>query len=333
VEFSLNNFQQAHLRISQFIEQTPLKFSKSLSDKYGKNIYLKLETTQPGNTFKIRGAYNSILKYRQIHKVFPKQLISASGGNHGLAVSIVARKFNIPCQIVLPQSTPKYRANLLESYGANVLYKGNVWDEANQFVMESVEQNPDLFFIHPFGQFDVIEGQGSIGVEIERQLKFINNRLKAQPVTIVGSIGGGGLMAGIGTASKLYNQENQIIGVETIGADYFNKSLKAEKLTELDAVTSIAKSLGAKVGTQEIYELLSNCIDLSITVEDKNAVEWMQVILENEKILVEPATSCIFEIYESTFDKIKYNDVIMIICGANTSYEEFLQYKKTFGIN
>lgn len=318
--YALSDFQHALVNVRKVIPPTPLKYSKWLSELTEKNIYLKLETVNPGNSFKIRGVTNFLYTYRDTYQQFPEKVVSASGGNHGLAVAIIAQQLQIPCKIVLPVNSPQYRIDLLQSYNAEVELFGDVWDDANIYAQQLLDEHSA--YIPPFSHEWVIHGQGTIGLEVFQQNPAIT--------TIIGSIGGGGLMAGTAASFKLNNSNSLVYGVETIGADYYSQSRKAKKLIQLDGITSIAKSLGAKTGTDNVFQLLNTYIDQTFTVPDKLAVQMMRDFLEHEQLLIEPATSC--SVAALLNNAIEGDNIAVIICGSNSTYTEFLKWQQQFGI-
>ncbi|MHA1992744.1 MAG: threonine ammonia-lyase [Candidatus Hodarchaeales archaeon] len=313
----LTDFEDARKRILPYVDPSPIKKSNWLSKELDAEVYLKLECLQPGRSFKIRGATNALLSQKSL----PKKVITASGGNHGLGVTIACNRVNVPCLVVLPTSTSKYRAQLLEDLGAEVLLRGAAWDESNDYALKLAE-DPDILYIHPFADREVMLGQGTIALELVDQLSDFD--------TLIASVGGGGLLGGISLALEAMGKDVQIYSVETEGAESLAKSLEAQKLVELPAITSIAKTLGAKKTTPFIFETMQRLIDRYFVVTDADAVDSLVKFLDEEKILIEPATSCIVSVALQNPQLFRGKKVVFIICGSNVTLHEVEGWKKQF---
>ena len=314
-------FRRAYDNLKKFVKQTPLIYSDWLSKELNGSVYLKLECFNPGNSFKIRGAVNSILEEEKL----PEKIITASGGNHGLGVVIACNLFNLQCTVVLPKSTSQFRVDLLKNLGADVIIFGDAWDEANEYATSLVEEGVSKY-IHAFADKSVMMGQGTIIPEIESQIDLSNVDI------FVASIGGGGLLAGNSLAIEKLGYDIEIIGVETKGADTIALSLKEDKLIKLENIDSIAKTLGAKTTTQEIFSIMKEHVSQMIVVEDKAAVEALFRFLKTEKILIEPATSCLIAAALENKDLFKNKTSIFVICGSNVSIDEAMNWKEEFGV-
>ena len=310
---------KARERISH-IKASLVIHSPWLSRKLDAEVYLKLECFQPGNSFKIRGASNALLSQDPL----PDQVITASGGNHGLGVAFACRRAGVPCKVVLPTSTSEYRAKLLREIGAEVQLYGDAWDDANSYALE-LANSPSKLYIHPFADYEVVLGQGTIALELMEQLPEFD--------ILVASVGGGGLLTGISLALEQLGYPGEIVAVETIGAESMHRSLAAAEIVELDAITSIAKTLGARKTEPFIFESLKRLVTHSLIVDDKNAVISLLEFLDNEKILIEPATSCTIAAAFQNPEIFKNKKVVFIICGSNVSMEEVENWKEEFKLN
>ncbi|MCH8907379.1 MAG: pyridoxal-phosphate dependent enzyme [Candidatus Heimdallarchaeota archaeon] len=317
--FDLDTFKQAEKRIRATVGKSPLVKSAWLSKELDAEVYLKLECMQPGRSFKIRGATNALLSA----DTMPKKVITASGGNHGLGVAIASKRAGIPSLIVLPTSTPSHRVDLLRDLGADVLLYGVAYDEANEHA-KILAKESDTLYIHAFADDEVIVGQGTISLELVNELGSFD--------ILVASIGGGGLLSGITLGLKAQGLVNsiEIIAVETEGANCFAASLAEDRVVELKAITSIAKTLGAKATSQFNFETLKELVNESVVVTDKEAVEALNLFLDHEKILVEPATSCIFAAALKDKEKFRGKKVVFIVCGSNVTLDEFRLWNQEF---
>ena len=315
----LNEFLETQQRIA-YVKPSPLIHSTWLSEELNAEVYLKLEYLQPGNSFKIRGASNALLSQDPL----PEQVITASGGNHGLGVAVACKRADVPCKVVLPTSTSDYRVKLLEDLGAEVQLYGDAWDDANRYALK-LAASPNILYIHPFADRDVILGQGTIALELKEQLPEFD--------ILVASVGGGGLLTGISLALEQLDYQGEIVAVETIGAESLHKSIIAGEIVELDAITSIAKTLGARKTEPFIFDSLKRLVTHSLIVHDREAVRTLLDFLEHEKILVEPATSCIIAAAFNNPEIFKKKKVVFIICGSNVSMDEVEYWKEEFNLS
>ncbi len=315
----LNEFLETQQRIAH-VKPSPVIHSPWLSKELNAEVYLKLEYLQPGNSFKIRGASNALLSQDPL----PEQVITASGGNHGLGVAVACKRADVPCKVVLPTSTSDYRVKLLEDLGAEVQLYGDAWDDANRYALK-LAASPNILYIHPFADRDVILGQGTIALELKEQLPEFD--------ILVASVGGGGLLTGISLALEQLDYHGEIVAVETIGAESLHKSIIAGEIVELDAITSIAKTLGARKTEPFIFDSLKRLVTHSLIVHDSEAVISLLDFLDHEKILVEPATSCIIAAAFNNPEIFKNKKVVFIICGSNVSMEEVENWKIEFNLS
>ncbi|MHA2030396.1 MAG: threonine ammonia-lyase, partial [Candidatus Kariarchaeaceae archaeon] len=248
---------------------------------------------------------------------------TASGGNHGLGVATISTKLDIPTLIVLPKGTSDNRIKILEDIGAETYITGNSWDDSNKYAIELAKESEDLY-IHAFADPTVIQGQGTMVVEIIDEMDDID--------TIIASVGGGGLLTGISLAVEAFGKSNEIslYAVETSGANCFNASLESNRLIELDEITSIAKTLGARQMSEFNYQTLKRLIHKSYVVSDKDAVLSLIDFLNYEKIIVEPAMSCIISAMLQNKTEFRDKKIAIIVCGSNVTFEEVEKWKSKF---
>jgi threonine dehydratase len=309
-----NLVSDVYKRIAPYIRKTPVINSLYFSEKTGSSIYFKCENLQYTNAFKVRGAFNKIVNMPDKTKT----IITASAGNHGLAVSFAARKFGMKAIVVLPEYVPPFRANMIRALGAEVILHGQTMDELNAKVAEFTK-DPDYVYIHPFDDVDVIAGQGTIAYELLQEIPDID--------VIVVPVGGGGLISGISQYAKSFNPTIRIYGCETIGADAMSQSLKANKIVALAKTTSIAISLGATKVTDRTFEIVKNNVNEVVTVTDEEAIIALKDILEKEKLFVEPASSCaLAAVLAGKIPDIQNKKVAVILSGGNFSLEQLKNY-------
>ena len=309
-------------RIYPLSPPTPLVRSDYFSRAHGANIFLKLEILNPTNSFKTRGASNALLQLSQAQRA--KGVVTASGGNHGLGVAYAAQALGIPARIYLPLSTPESKVEDFSSFAAQVTLIGENWNDSNQSALQAVERD-GLTYIHPFDDAAVMAGQATIGLELLNDLPQID--------TLVASVGGGGLIAGITSALAVKSPATRVYGIETIGADSMTQSFRNGCVTALPAITSIANTLGALAPGARHFDIMSRYAEDIFAVSDAAAVAALVDILGNEKLLVEPAMSCCIAALSSGMIPIAPGEnIVVIVCGGNVSLADVLRWRRQFCI-
>jgi len=305
----IKTFKEAAQRISEKVHHTPI-FNlnlKPLEFDFSSNgeIYFKLENLQVTGSFKARGAANKLLTLTDAKQ--NAGFVTASGGNHGLAVAWAAASIKVPSIVFLPQSTPKDKIIDLKSYGAQVFVEGRSWDEANSLALETAKSK-GMAYIHPFADPAVIAGQGTIGLEIIEQVRNVD--------TIIVAIGGGGLIAGIAAAVKCINPSIRIIGVEPIGAPTLYESLKNGKIITLPEINTDAGTLAPRRTMPINYEIIASCIDKIILVSDEEMKTAAQVLWQKAGIAVELSAAATFAALMTKRYLPQVNEkVVAVICG------------------
>jgi threonine dehydratase len=313
---SLEEFQKAHAILQSQIKPTLLRYSEWLSKELLAEVYLKFEFLQPGRSFKIRGAMNTLLSLSEK----PSCVIASSGGNHGIAVAVACNGIGVPCCIILPESTSQHKISVLRELGAEVIVHGIDWDDAHSFGTGLSNKRNGLY-IHPFADRAVIIGQGTIVLELVEELPSFD--------VVIASAGGGGLVSGIALALKALGRKEyvEVISAETFGADCIAQSVRAKKIVELPTITSIARSLGAKKTTPFIFETISRLVDKCVVLSDEQAVSALFQFLDEEKALIEPAASCCIAAAIENRDYLKGKKIVIVVCGANIHLNEVLEWK------
>lgn len=275
-QLTLEKFEEAYERVQEVVLPTNLIQSDFFSQITGNKVYLKPENLQLTGAYKIRGAYYKISTMSEEEK--QKGLITASAGNHAQGVAYAARKFGVPATIVMPVSTPLLKVNRTKNLGAEVILYGNVYDEACEKALELAAEH-GYTFVHPFDDLDVATGQGSIAMEIVKELPTVD--------TILVPVGGGGLATGVSTLAKMLNPKIHVIGVEPAGANCLQVSLREGKVTTLDKVDTIADGTAVKTPGENIFPYLQQNLDDIITIKDDELIVAFLDVLENHKLLVE----------------------------------------------
>lgn len=273
---TLEKFEEASEVVKRVTQETKLVYSEYFSSQSGNRVYFKPENMQLTGAYKLRGAYFKISTLTEEER--GKGLITASAGNHAQGVAYAAKAYGCKAVIVMPTTTPLMKVNRTKSYGAEVVLYGDVYDEACARAYELAEE-AGYTFIHPFDDAAVATGQGTIMMEIFKELPLVDY--------ILVPIGGGGLATGVSTLAKLLNPKIHVIGVEPAGANCMQVSLKAGAVRTLDQVNTIADGTAVKTPGSVIFPYIQENINDVITVEDEELVTAFLDMVENHKMVVE----------------------------------------------
>ena len=301
---TLDKFEEASKIVSEVTLETKLVYSDFLSEKCGNSVYLKPENMQLTGAYKVRGAYYKISTLTPEER--KKGLITASAGNHAQGVAYAAKKFGVHATIVMPTTTPLIKVNRTKNLGAEVVLYGDVYDEACAKAYELAEEH-GYTFIHPFDDLAVATGQGTIAMEIFKELPLVEY--------ILVPIGGGGLATGVSTLAKLLNPKIKVIGVEPAGANCMQESLKKGEVTTLSGVNTIADGTAVKTPGSNIFPYIQKNLDDIITVEDDELIAAFLDMVENHKMIVE--NSGLLTVAALNQLKVKGKRVVSILSGGN----------------
>ena len=300
----LEDFVKAKEKLSKVLLETHLIHSPIFSKESGNVVYIKPENLQKTGSFKIRGAYNKISNLTEEEK--KRGVIASSAGNHAQGVAYGARELGIKAVIVMPKSTPLIKVESTKQYGAEVVLYGDVYDDAYKKAKE-LEEKESYVFVHPFNDEDVLDGQGTIALEIL-------NELPETDIILV-PIGGGGLISGIACAAKLIKPDIKVIGVEPEGAASAREAIKENKVVELKEANTIADGTAVKRIGDLNFEYIKKYVDEIITVSDYELMEAFLLLVEKHKIIAE--NSGILSIAATKKLKEKNKKVVSIISGGN----------------
>lgn len=300
----LYDFMEARERLGTVIEKTKLIHSNIFSDESGNDVYIKPENLQRTGAFKIRGAYNKIAKLTEEEK--KRGVIAASAGNHAQGVALAAQKLGIKAVIVMPKHTPLIKVEATRRYGAEVILTGEVYDEAYEYA-KKLQEKEGYTFVHPFNDEDVIEGQGTIALEVLEELPDAD--------IILVPIGGGGLISGIASAAKLKNPLIKIIGVEPEGAASALEARKNHHVVELDEANTIADGTAVKKIGDITFDYIEKYVDDIVTVSDYELMAAFLVLVEKHKIVAE--NSGILAVAGLKKLNVTGKKIISIISGGN----------------
>ncbi|MCR4792453.1 MAG: threonine ammonia-lyase [Lachnospiraceae bacterium] len=301
---TLESFEEASEIVSKVVRDTKLVYSEYFSNQTGNKVYLKPENMQLTGAYKVRGAYYTISTLSDEDRA--KGLITASAGNHAQGVAYAAKAYGAKAVIVMPTTTPLIKVNRTKGYGAEVILYGDVYDEACAKALELAEEK-GYTFIHPFDDLRVATGQGSIAMEIVRELPLVDY--------ILVPIGGGGLATGVSTLAKLLNPKIKVIGVEPEGAACLKASFEAGKVVTLDGVNTIADGTAVKTPGTKLFPYLKENLDDIITVPDSELVVCFLDMVENHKMVVE--NSGLLTVAALKHMKAEGKKVVSILSGGN----------------
>lgn len=272
------DFYSAKKNLEDIIKETPLIHSEVFSDESGNIVYLKPENLQRTGAFKIRGAYNKISKLSK--EEMSRGVIASSAGNHAQGVALASKILNVNATIVMPKTTPLIKVQATRDYGSNVVLYGDCYDEAYEEACR-IRDKENRVFIHPFDDIDVIEGQGTIGIEILDELKDADY--------ILVPVGGGGLISGVALAAKRMNPNVKVVGVEPEGAMAMKESVKKNEVVKLNFVDTIADGVAVKKPGEIAFGIIKEYVDEIVTVSDIEIMDAFLLLLERHKLVAENA--------------------------------------------
>ena len=301
---TLEKFEEACEVVKRVTLETKLVYSDYFSAQTGNRVYLKPENMQFTGAYKVRGAYYKMSTLSDEER--SKGLITASAGNHAQGVAYAAKCYGAKATIVMPTTTPLMKVNRTKGYGAEVVLHGDVYDEACAKAYELAAEH-GYTFIHPFDDLTVATGQGTIAMEIFKELPLVDY--------ILVPIGGGGLATGVSTLAKLLNPKIKVIGVEPAGANCMQESLKNGKVTTLPKVSTIADGTAVKTPGSKLFPYIQKNLDDIITIEDDELVVAFLDMVENHKMVVE--NSGLLTVAALKHLNVKDKRVISILSGGN----------------
>ena len=301
---TLEKFEEASEVVKKVAIETKLLYSPYFSERTGNKVYLKPENMQVTGAYKIRGAYYKISTLSDEER--SKGLITASAGNHAQGVAYAAKAYGVKAIIVMPTTTPLMKVERTKSYGAEVVLHGDVYDEACEYAYKLAEEH-GYTFIHPFDDLAVATGQGTIAMEIVKELPLVDY--------ILVPIGGGGLSTGVSTLAKLLNPNIKVIGVEPAGANCMQVSLKNKKVSPLPPVSPIADGTAVKTPGTKIFPYIQKNLDDIITVTDDELIGAFLDIVENHKMVVE--NSGLLTVAALNHLNVKGKKIVSILSGGN----------------
>ena len=306
MNITLKEFEKAAARLRPILHHTELDLSDTFSRMTGGEIYLKCENRQKTGSFKIRGASNKIACLREAGGV--SSVVASSAGNHAQGVAYAARQFGIPATIVMPKAAPIAKVQATEGYGAKVVLAGDCYDDAYAEACRICEEEGSVF-LHPYNDPEVMAGQGTLGLEMLRDLPEAD--------IIITPVGGGGLLGGVAAAVKQINPRVQIWGVQAEGSDAMVRSFHAGKLLSSETSSTIADGIAVKNPGELCWSLVRQYADDLVTVSDLQIAGAILLLLERCKQVVEPAGAAPLAAVLNGKIPVEGKKVICLMSGGN----------------
>ena len=301
---TLDKFEEASDAVKKVIFRTKLVYSEYFSAITGNKVYFKPENMQYTGSYKVRGAYYKISTLTK--KQREKGLITSSAGNHAQGVAYAAKYYGAKAVIVMPSTTPLIKVNRTKSYGAEVILHGDVYDEAYKYACELAEEK-GYTFIHPFNDEVIATGQGTIAMEIFKDLPTVD--------IILVPVGGGGLLAGVATLAKQLNPNIKVIGVEPAGAACMKTSLKEGHITTTQHINTIADGTAVQTPGDIVFPFVQKYVDDIITIKDEELIVNFLDIIENHKMIVE--NSGLLSVAALKHLNCKNKNLVSVLSGGN----------------
>lgn len=318
-EESLNP-QAAAERLKSVINRTPLQYNARLSAKYDAEIYLKREDLQVVRSYKLRGAYNMIVQLTEAQLL--RGVVCASAGNHAQGVAFSCRKLNTRGVIFMPEITPKQKIDQTRMFGdgmVDIILVGDTFDDCLREALLYTEKN-NMTFIPPFDNQHVIEGQGTVGVEIMEDLPELD--------VIIVPMGGGGLAAGAGSYLKKARQGLNIIGVEPLGAPSMTKAIENGGPVTLETVNSFIDGAAVKRMGELTFSICKDIVDRVVLVPEGKVCTSILQLYNQEAIVAEPAGALSVAALDFCMDEIRGKKVVLVISGGNNDIERMQEIKE-----
>ena len=307
---SLKDIELAEGRIRKYIPPTPLEYSKGISDLLGRETHLKLETAMPIHVFKLRGALNKLLSLPD--SALKKGIITASSGNHGLAIAYASKLFGVRASICIPENANPLKLKAIQEQGAEILRFGESYDEAYEFALEAAKKR-DLTFVHAFNDREVIAGQGTCGIEIVRQAPDLDS--------VAVAIGGGGLISGIATAVKESLPRSRVYGAETVAIPSMYESLKRGRAIRVAPRPTIADGMQSAIPGDLTFQATKKYVDKIGLVTDSELEDAIYDLLSVARILAEPAGASPLAAMKGPLKGESGERLVLVVSGGNINLD------------
>jgi threonine dehydratase len=307
-------------RLKSVIKRTPLIFNAGLSEKYSCQVYLKREDLQIVRSYKLRGAYNMISQLSEDQLI--KGVVCASAGNHAQGVAYSCKKLNIKGVIFMPEIAPKQKINQTRMFGGDmieIVLIGDTFDDCLKEALAYTDAH-DKTFIPPFDNYNVIEGQGTVGVEILQDLP--------ETEIVIIPVGGGGLSAGAGYYMKSVNPDIKILGVEPEGAPSMSKALEKGAPVSLEKINSFVDGASVKRAGALTFPICQEVLDEVILIPEGKVCTTILKLYNEDAIVAEPAGALAVTALDFCADQIKGKNVVCVLSGGNNDIERMQEIKE-----
>ncbi|WP_158797795.1 threonine ammonia-lyase IlvA [Pedobacter sp. L105] len=314
------DFYAAATRLADTVKRTPLEYNEGLSLKYNAKIYLKREDLQIVRSYKLRGAYNMISTLNPAQ--MSQGVVCASAGNHAQGVAYSCKKLNIQGVIFMPEITPRQKIKQTEMFGGNnikIILVGDTFDDCMKEALAYTAQHR-MIFIPPFDNAKIIEGQGTVGVEVYEDLPETD--------VVIVPIGGGGLASGLGSFFKNINPEIKLIGVEPEGAPSMNQALQNGSPVTLDYIDKFVDGAAVKRVGNLTFEYCSELLDQMLLIPEGKICTTILKLYNEDAIVVEPAGALAVAALDQLKDTIAGKNVVCIVSGGNNDIERMQEIKE-----
>ena len=303
---NLEKIEEAYRKIKGFIRKTPIIHSVYLSELCNNNVYLKLENLQITNAFKIRGALNRMLKLSSEEK--SRGVIAASSGNHAQGIALTAQHLGVSAKIVVPKNISELKLSKIKQYDVTIIQEGDFDEIETKARNLSVREN--MTYISPYNDINIISGQGTIALEIYKELENVN--------IIIVPIGGGSLISGIAFVAKSLNPNIKIIGVQTKGASTMYESWKAGKIVNIEEFNTLADGLLGGLESDAItFEIILKYVDEIVLVDEESIKKAINLLWKIEGQIVEGAGATVVAYILEAKKKLRNKNVVAVISGGN----------------
>lgn len=297
----------AEERIRSHIRQTILECSTYLSHRCGANVYCKLENYQLTASFKVRGAMNKIMSLSHAERA--RGIVAASTGNHGAAVAYSLKQFDTPGIVFVPENTDVSKIRRIELLGAEVRFFGNDTVEAEGHARQYAARN-NMTYVSPYNDLQVIGGQGTIGIELGRQIDRID--------AIFIAVGGGGLVSGVAGYLKSVQPDVHVIGCSPENSQVMVQSVKAGKILDLPSLPTLSDGTAGGIEAGAItFELCRDLVDEFVTVSEEEIKDSLLLYVKEHRMLIEGAAAVAVASYLKLKERFRGKNVVIVICGAN----------------
>ncbi|MDS0475399.1 threonine ammonia-lyase [Natrinema sp. 1APR25-10V2] len=316
---TLEDVEAARERIADVVHRTPLDTSRTFAEMSGAaSVGLKLENVQRTGSFKIRGAYNTMAQLSPAER--EAGVIASSAGNHAQGVALAGDLLDIDTTIVVPEVTPAAKIEATRGYGAEVVVEGDIYERSYEYALERADETGETF-VHPFDDEAIVAGQGTVGLELLEQYPEID--------TVLVSIGGGGLISGIGTALKARDPDVRVIGVQPEGAAHAKPSLEAGEIRELPDVDTVAEGIADTRLLETTFAIAREVVDDVISVSDREIASAVTLLAERAKTVAESAGAAPLAGALSDELDLAGEHVGVVVSGGNVNLTEHAELTRT----